>query len=383
MSSSFGKNIRVSIFGESHSKEIGVTVEGIKAGEHIDMGKIARTLERRAPGKNPYSSPRREPDEPIVLSGIKDGVTTGSPIKVIIENVDVRSEDYDKLQNRPRPSHADYSAYMKYGDSYDMRGGGQFSGRMTAPLCIAGSICMQILKRRGIVVGAHINSIGSVRDVRFGDIVNKMSLVNNVSLIGEIKDKDFSVIDDDVANEMIDVIMGAKNCGDSVGGTVECCIVGLPAGVGEPIFDGIENRISQVVFGIPAVKGIEFGSGFAGSEMFGSENNDEFYLGKNDESDLGNCDESNKRVRTKTNNSGGILGGISNGMPIIFNTAFKPTPSISKKQQTVDLATGEEVMIEVEGRHDPCIVPRAVPCVESAAAIAILDLLVESEVELR
>ncbi len=357
MSSEIGKTIKVSIFGESHSNAIGAVIEGIPAGQEIDLKKIEDFLERRAPGRNDISTSRKEPDKPVVLSGIYEGLTTGTPISVIIENKDTRSKDYEKIRRYPRPSHADQSAYAKYGDAHDIRGGGHFSGRLTAPLCIAGAICLQILEKKGIRVDAHISSIGNIDDDSFDPLDPSADMLKN---------REFPVINEEKGQEMKTEILNTKGRGDSVGGIVECCITGLPAGVGDPMFDGIENSISQAVFGIPAVKGIEFGSGFEGSRMYGSQNNDEFYY----EGDV---------VKTKTNNSGGILGGISSGMPVLFKVGFKPTPSIAIQQDTVDLIEKKNTKVKIEGRHDPCIVPRAVPCVEAAAAIVILDKIYDGQ----
>lgn len=329
MSSSYGENIRVTIFGQSHSPAIGVTIEGIPAGESIDMEELKHFLMRRAPGQNRYSTPRKEADIPEFLSGIKDGITCGVPLTAIIRNTDTRSGDYEQLRHIPRPGHADYTASVKYGGYQDYSGGGHFSGRLTAPLCIAGGICKQLLEREGINISSRIASIGTISDN---------------------EERMYALIDE------------AREKGDSVGGTVECTVTGLPAGLGDPIFDGMENRIASAVFGIPAVKGIEFGAGFKAAEMFGSENNDAFGI-------------EDGTIRTKTNNCGGILGGITDGMPINFRIAIKPTPSISQPQRSVDLDTGRETELVVEGRHDPCIVPRALPPVEAATAIAVYDAL--------
>jgi len=361
MSSEFGKNIKVSIFGESHSDAIGMVLSGIDAGEEIDITELESFLARRAPGKSQLSTSRNEPDKPKVLSGLLNGKTTGTPLAVIVENRDVKSKDYENIRKCPRPSHSDYAAHIKYGEAHDIRGGGHFSGRLTAPLCIAGGICKQILSRKGITIGAHIGSIGNICDDKFDSVGISEKQLKFIS------EMDFPVINEKsaVADGMKDEILAAKENGDSVGGTIECCILGVEAGTGEPIFDGIENNISKAVFGIPAVKGIEFGSGFEACKVHGSVNNDPLYY------------DSDKIIKTKTNNNGGITGGLANGMPIIFNVAFKPTPSISIEQETVDLYNKENTTINIEGRHDPCIVPRAVPCVEAAAAVAILDLIME------
>ena len=356
MSSSFGENIRVSIFGQSHSGAIGVTVDGLPAGEKIDLAQLQRFLDRRAPGRNDYSTARREADVPEILCGLKDGLTCGAPLTAIIRNGDVRSQDYEVLRTTPRPGHADFTAQVKYGGAQDAAGGGHFSGRLTAPLCIAGGICLQLLAREGIVVISRIASIAGVAD--------------EGELTGSTAEKDFPVVSDARGEEMRATIEAANTEGDSVGGVIECAVLGVPAGLGDPMFDGMENRIAAIIFGIPAVKGIEFGAGFAAAAMRGSENNDAFAL-------------QDGRVVTKTNHCGGILGGITTGMPIRFRTAIKPTPSIAHEQESVDLDTMQNVKLRVGGRHDPCIVPRAVPCVEAAAAIAVYDALLSRRREVR
>ena len=356
MSSSFGENIRVSIFGQSHSGAIGVTVDGLPAGEKIDLAQLQRFLDRRAPGRNDYSTTRREADVPEILCGLKDGLTCGAPLTAIIRNGDVRSQDYEPLRTTPRPGHADFTAQVKYGGAQDAAGGGHFSGRLTAPLCIAGGICLQLLAREGITVISRIASIAGVAD--------------EGELTGSTAEKDFPVVSDVRGEEMRAAIEAARTEGDSVGGVIECAVLGVPAGLGDPMFDGMENRIAALVFGIPAVKGIEFGAGFAAAAMRGSEHNDAFAL-------------QDGRVVTKTNHCGGILGGITTGMPISFRAAVKPTPSIAREQESVDLDTMQIVKLRVGGRHDPCIVPRAVPCVEAAAAIAVYDALLSRRREVR
>ena len=332
MSNSFGNLFRFTIFGQSHAPAIGVCIEGIPSGFEIDMDALSAFLARRAPGGR-YATSRREPDAPEFIAGLNEGKTCGAPVTAVIRNTNTRSADYEYMRFTPRPGHADYTAMVKYGSSRDYSGGGQFSGRLTAPLCIAGGIALQLLEKKGIEISASIVSIG-----------------------GEIdREKMFELID------------RVRSEGDSVGGVIECRIAGLPAGVGEPMFDGLENRIAQAVFGIPAVKGIEFGAGFAASAMRGSECNDPFVL------------DGDGRVMTEGNRHGGILGGISSGMPVVFRAAFKPTPSIAKPQQSVDLQAMTETSLEIRGRHDPCIVPRALPCVEAAAAVAVYDLILESE----
>lgn len=354
--SSYGENLRITIFGQSHSPAIGVTVEGIPAGERIDTAELARFLARRAPGRNEWSTPRREADAPEFLSGLKDSVTCGAPLAAIIRNADTRSQDYAALADTPRPGHADYTAQVKYGGAQDSAGGGHFSGRLTAPLCIAGGICIQLLAREGITVISRIAAIADVED--------------EGALCASTAEKPFPTVSDERGEAMRAAIAAAKADGDSVGGVIECAVLGLPAGLGGPLFGGLEGRISAAVFGIPAVKGIEFGAGFAAAKMRGSENNDCF-------------ETSSGRVVTKSNNCGGILGGISDGMPLVFRAAVKPTPSIAAEQLTLNMKTMEETALHVPGRHDPCVVPRAVPCVEAAAAIAVYDALLARRKETR
>lgn len=355
MSSSYGENIKLTIFGQSHSPAIGMTLEGIPAGESICMETLKRFLSRRAPGKNDWSTKRKEADEPEFLCGLINNTTCGAPITAIIRNTDTRKGDYESFSYIPRPGHADYTAFVKYGGFEDHSGGGHFSGRLTAPLCIAGGICKQLLMREGINIISRIKSIGPLEDS--GDLDRSTA------------EKDFPVIDDGQGKLMQEYILWAKSRGDSVGGTIECVATGLPAGLGDPMFDGMENRISQIVFGIPAIKGIEFGAGFAAAKMTGSRNNDQFFI-------------ENGTVRTLTNHSGGILGGITNGMPLCFRVAVKPTPSIAVSQKSFDETTLKETELLIPGRHDPCIVPRAVPCVEAAAAVAIYDALLARRKEL-
>lgn len=354
MSSIYGEKIRLSIFGQSHGVAIGMTLEGVPAGLPVDLCRLQEFLNRRAPGQHEYDTPRKEEDVPEFLSGITNGFTNGSAITAVIYNHNTRSGDYDNLKDCPRPGHADYTAQIKYGGYQDAAGGGHFSGRLTAPLCIAGGLCKQWLESNNIHIGAHILSIAGIADEPlYLDWVNP-----DFTMI----QKDFPVINPDAGKLMKDAIIQAKQEGDSVGGIIECIVTGVPAGLGGPMFAGIEGKLAQIIYGIPAVKGIDFGSGFSGSFMRGSENNDSYTV-------------RDGKIATKTNYAGGILGGITTGMPIVFQTAFKPTPSISKIQQTVNLKTMEEVPLQVKGRHDPCIVPRAVPVVEAAAAIAIYDLI--------
>lgn len=354
MGSTYGENIRVTIFGQSHSPAIGMTLEGIPAGERVDLEALEAFLSRRAPGQNAYSTARREADKPEFLSGLVEDITCGTPITAIIRNTDTRSQDYANLKTVPRPGHADYTAYIKYYGKQDAAGGGHFSGRLTAPLCIAGGICRQLLEKEGIRVIARIAAIGGVKD--------------EGELTEAVTGKAFPTVSDVQGVKMQARIAEVKADGDSVGGIIDCAVLGLPAGLGDPMFDGMENRIAQIIFGIPAVKGIGFGAGFAAAEMLGSENNDRFTM-------------ADGTVKTETNHCGGILGGITNGMPVTFTVAIKPTPSIAKAQQSVNLATGQVTELTVQGRHDPCIVPRAVPVVEAAAAIAVYDALLSRRKE--
>lgn len=356
MSSIYHGRLTVSIFGQSHGSAIGVTMDGLPAGEAIDLEELQTFLNRRAPGQNDWSTPRKEEDRPEFLSGLSEGRTCGAPLTAIIRNTNTRSGDYANLRDVPRPGHADYTAQMKYSGAQDAAGGGHFSGRLTAPLSIAGGICKQLLTREGIQVGAHIAAIGGMEDCPF-DPVDP----GNVTAPGE---KRFPVLDDRAGEEMRAVIAEAKKALDSVGGIIECAVTGLPAGLGDPMLDGMENRIARIVFAIPAVKGVEFGAGFAVGKMRGSENNDPF------------CIEDGQ-VRTRTNHAGGILGGITNGMPLLFRAAVKPTPSIGREQDSISISEKKAVKLTIKGRHDPCIVPRAVPVVEAAAAIAVYDAYLE------
>ncbi len=352
----YGKRIKLDIYGGSHDEKIGMTLEGIPAGEVIDQSALRDFMARRAPGNDAYSTARKEPDEPVFISGLCGNVTNGDIIEAMIYNQNQRSGDYSSLADTPRPSHADFAARMKYGEAVDLRGGGHFSGRLTAPMCIAGGICLQMLARRNIHIAAHIYSIGNVSDRPF-DAVNISK--RDFDILHYWK---FPVLEGAAGEKMKALIERARSAGDSVGGIIECAVIGLPTGLGEHMFDSAESAISNIVFGIPAVKGIEFGAGFEASRMLGSQNNDPFYV-------------DDGRVKTRTNNAGGILGGMTSGMPLIFRAAIKPTPSIAKEQDTVSLSQMKNVKITVGGRHDPCIVPRAVPVFEAAAALAVVDLM--------
>ena len=348
MSSSYGENLHLTIFGQSHAPAIGVTLEGIPAGQRIDLEELQRFLDRRAPGRSEFATPRKEADRPEFLSGLVEDVTCGAPLTAIIRNTNTRSGDYRNLAVVPRPGHADYTAAVKYGGAQDTAGGGHFSGRLTAPLCIAGGICLQLLRREGIEIVSRIAAIAGVED--------------SGELTASTAEKAFPVVDDARGAKMREAIAAAKAEGDSVGGVVEVAAFGVPVGLGEPMFGGMENRIAGIVVGIPAVKGLEFGEGFGAARLRGSENNDEFCI-------------RDGKIGTITNHCGGILGGITDGMPLRFCAAVKPTPSIFKPQRSVNLETMEQTTLQIQGRHDPCIVPRAVPVMEAAAAIAIYDAL--------
>ncbi|MCR5135968.1 MAG: chorismate synthase [Oscillospiraceae bacterium] len=340
-----GRRLSLSLFGQSHSEAVGMTLDGLPAGIAVDPEALQVFLNRRAPGRNDWSTPRREEDRPEFICGLKDGYTCGAPLTALIRNRNTRGKDYARLKEVPRPGHADYTAQLRFRGYQDHEGGGHFSGRLTAPLCVAGGVLLQELERRGIGIRARITRLAGIADLSPFET--------------PVDQKPFPVTDDGKAAAMLDAIAAAKREGDSVGGVIECVIDGLPGGYGAPMFDGIENQIARLAFAIPAVKGIEFGSGFSGCDLRGSENNDPFPL------------------RPEHNNAGGILGGISTGMPIVFRLAVKPTPSIAKTQNSVNLRTGEPERLQIEGRHDPCIVPRAVPVVEAVAAIAVADLILE------
>ena len=360
MSSIWGERIKMSIFGGSHTEAIGVNLDGLPAGEAVDWEQILVQMARRAPGQDPTATKRKEADIPRVLCGLLDGVLTGAPLCAVIENTSQRSGDYDDLKRLPRPGHADYTAYVKYGGHSDVRGGGHFSGRLTAPLVFAGAVARQILGRRGVTVGGHVAAIGGAKDTAFDETHLSRELLERLSA------EYFPVIDPAARERMRAEVEQARLAADSVGGIVECAVLGLPAGAGEPMFDGAESLIASLVFGIPAVKGIEFGAGFGAAKLRGSENNDPLYAAPDG------------TVKTRTNHAGGVLGGITTGMPLVFRTAFKPTPSIGKEQDTVDLRTGQNAKLVVRGRHDPCIVPRAAAVAEAAACIAVLELLARS-----
>lgn len=356
MSANWGRKIELSIFGESHGKAIGINIGNLPAGLSLDMEAIRRDMLRRAPGNNQLSTARKEKDEVEIMSGIKDGITTGAPLCALIYNSDQHSKDYSLLESCMRPGHSDYAAFVKYHGFNDVRGGGHFSGRITAPIVFAGAVAKQILKQKGIYIGAHIKSIKDIEDKKFDVHLNK-------EVLDDLAKQLYPVIDKNIYSKMEETIHQARLSQNSVGGQVECGIIGIPAGIGEPFFHSLESTIAGLMFSIPAVKGLEFGDGFDLTKMQGSQANDEYYY------------DDKKQVKTKTNHNGGIVGGISNGMPITFTVAIKPTPSISLKQETVNVKTGENTTLEIKGRHDPCIVPRAVVVVEAMAALSILDAM--------
>lgn len=352
MSSTYGEHLKLSIFGQSHGPAIGMVLDGIPGGLPVDQNVLSDFLRRRAPGQNAYSTPRKEGDVPEFLSGLVNDVTCGAPIAAQIRNTNTRSGDYENLKDCPRPGHADYTAQIKYGGFQDSAGGGHFSGRLTAPMCIAGGLCKQWLEQKSIRIGGHIRAIGGIWDRPFDALEPQLDAVQ----------REFPTLDAEKGLAMQEKLQEVKGRGDSIGGVVECAVTGLPAGLGDPMFGGMEGRLAQMLYGIPAVKGVEFGAGFDVAEMLGSENNDPFRV-------------VNGKVLTVTNHCGGILGGITDGMPLVFRIALKPTPSISLPQKSVSLSDMENQELTVKGRHDPCIVPRAVPVVEAAAAIVLMDVL--------
>lgn len=344
--------LKISITGASHSSEISAECDGLPKGAEFDEASLQAFLDRRAPGKSKFATARKEPDKAEYISGAKDGIIDGGHFKAIIRNTNTRSGDYENLRDIPRPGHADYPAQIKYGASREVAGGGHFSGRMTAPLCIIGGICKQLLEQMGITISAHIYKIKNIYDTPYDELSPCANILS-----------DFPVISEDASAEMQKVIEQARLSGDSVGGVIECAATGLPVGIGEHMFSGLEGNISRLVFSVPAVKGIEFGAGFRVADMLGSENNDPFYY-------------DGDTVKTRTNNHGGILGGMSSGMPLIFRAAIKPTPSISIVQDSISFSKKENAKLEIKGRHDPCILPRAVPVIEAVCAIALYDAII-------
>lgn len=359
MSSIWGNKLKISVFGESHGQGIGVTIDGFPSGFEIDLSFIKNQMNRRRPGKNKLSTARNEADSLNIISGIFEGKTTGTPICCIIYNEDKKSSDYDKIKDSPRPGHSDYTASVKYKGFNDYRGGGHFSGRLTAAIVFAGALCMSMLQKNyGVFIASHIKNIHGIEDEKLNlEYIDK-------DCLEKLSNMDFPVISSECGESMKKEILSAKDNSDSVGGIVESFVINMPAGIGEPLFDSVESRLSHMMFSIPAVKGIEFGKGFEFADLYGSEANDEYYV--NDEG----------HIKTYKNNNGGILGGLTSGMPIVFKTCIKPTPSISREQKTVSLENKENNKIIAEGRHDPCIVQRAVPVIECAAAIVLLDFMI-------
>ena len=366
MANTYGNNVTLTIFGGSHDPEIGMTLTGFPAGVRLPEAELLSFMARRAPGQGPWATARKEPDIPVFTAGVTeemlDGqkvyISDGSPMRAVIINTNQRSGDYASLLDTPRPSHADYPARVKFGDTVDLRGGGKYSGRLTAPLCIAGAFCMAYLRERGIEVGAHILQVGSVKDAAFDRLHLTAEALHAPAA------SSFSVIDPEAGEAMKGEIECARMTADSVGGIVECAVIGLPVGLGDHPFDGMEGRISAILFSIPAVKAVAFGDGFDFALGYGSTHNDAYRV-------------ENGEIVTKTNHCGGIVGGMSTGMPVIFTCGFKPTPSIGCEQESVSLTRRENTTMTVKGRHDPCIIPRAVPVVEAAAAVAVVDMMLD------
>ena len=358
MAATYGKLFQITIFGESHSDAIGVVIDGVPSGVMLDFDEIAFEMERRAPGKNAFSTPRAEADLPNIQCGVFERKTTGTPICALISNTNTRSKDY--TPEILRPSHADYSGMVRYGGFNDYRGGGHFSGRLTAPLVFAGAVAKQVLKQYGVEVFAHIKNVGAVEDDSFSFVAP------DLSALLELKKETLPVLNKEKQVEMEREILSAREHKDSVGGSVEAVIYGMEAGIGFPFFESVESRISQMLFSIPAVKAVEFGIGKEFSKICGSDANDPFCI-------------VDGKVQTKTNHNGGINGGITNGMPVVVTATIKPTPSIAREQETVDIKQMKEVTTSINGRHDPCIVQRAVPVVEAGLAICALDMLLESK----
>ncbi len=356
MSSIIGNKIKLSVFGESHGEAIGCVIDGLPNGIKLDFDEISREMARRAPGNDKTATARKESDIPHILSGVLNGITTGAPLAMEIKNTNTRSGDYGNLMSAPRPSHSDYPAYVKYNGNNDVRGGGHFSGRLTAPIVFAGAVAKQILKTKGVTIGAHIIQIGSACDNLFDK--------NNICAaeLDAVTHKQFAVVNDESEAEMRACVEAARVNGDSIGGVIECAAVGLPVGLGGNMFDTVESRLSAALFGVPAVKGVQFGAGFDFAEMLGSQANDGYEM-------------RNGKVALLSNNNGGILGGMTSGAPIIFSVVLKPTPSVSVPQKSVNLQTMENETLIVKGRHDPCVVPRAVSVIEGITAVTLLDLM--------
>lgn len=356
MSNTWGNKIKYTIFGESHGNAIGIVIDGLEPGIELNLEYIACEMKRRAPGTGELVTARAEKDKFEILSGLFNGKTTGAPLCAIIRNSDTHSKDYEETQDLLRPGHADFTGNVKFKGFNDYRGGGPFSGRLTAPIVFAGSIAKDILRKNGINIGSRILSIKDIKD----DEIDSLSITQET--LDYLHNMDFPVLSSEKKALMQQKIIDAKENMDSVGGVIECLALGVRSGLGDPFFNSFESSLSQLLFSIPAVKGVEFGLGFDITNLYGSESNDEFYI-------------ENGKIKTYSNNNGGILGGITNGMPIVFRAAIKPTPSIAKPQRTVNISKNENSIIKIKGRHDPCILPRAVPVVEAAAAICILDFI--------
>ncbi|HEY5575752.1 MAG TPA: chorismate synthase [Clostridiaceae bacterium] len=354
MSGTWGRNIKFSIFGESHGKAVGITIDGLKPGIEVDLDYIKREMVRRAPGKSELSTQRQEDDSFEILSGLFMGKTTGTPLCAIIRNSGQHSKDYEKTKSLIRPSHADYTGSVKYMGFNDYRGGGHFSGRLTAPLVFAGAVCRQVLEKRGIIIGSHVRSIGRIEDRGFSlkDI--------DQDKLQSLRSEGFPVLDAEAGEAMQKAILDARAEQDSVGGVIETAAINLPAGIGDPFFDSLESTLAHLLFSVPGIKGLEFGAGFDITRLRGSEANDEYYV-------------DDGKVSAYSNNNGGIIGGITNGMPLLFRVAVKPTPSIGRTQRTINIENMNNETIEISGRHDPCIVTRAVPVIEAVTAMALLD----------
>lgn len=356
MSGAWGKQLELSIFGESHGKAIGIVINGLPCGFRVDFEEINREMQRRVPGKDIFSTARCEEDLPQIISGLFNGKTTGTPLCCMIENKDNHSKDYSLMEHIMRPGHGDYPGFIRYEGANDYRGGGHFSGRLTAPLVFCGALCKQILKEEGIYIGAHIKQIGRVKEAFFqSDLITQ-------EILKSLSNQAFPMLEPTKATLMQKEILSAKEDGDSVGGVIECAAIGLPAGIGDPFFDSVESTLAHLLFSVPAVKGVEFGMGFSMAEKKGSECNDAYFY-------------ENDCVKTKTNHNGGLLGGITTGMPLIFRTVLKPTPSIAKEQDTINTKTRQNTTLSISGRHDPCIVQRALPVIESICAMAIYECI--------
>lgn len=361
MGANFGKNYCISIFGESHGNALGINIDGIPAGTELNLDFISEEMKRRAPGKSELTTSRTEKDEFEILSGFVNGRTTGTPLAMIIRNTNQKSKDYGEIAKKPRPGHADWAGLSRYNGFNDIRGGGHFSGRITAPLVFAGAVAKQILKEKGILIAAHVKSI---KDIQDRDFEEKDITQENID---RLRNMILPVLNENIVPDMEKTILKAKKEKNSVGGIVEIMITGIKAGIGDPFFESMESELSRMIFSIPAIKGIEFGAGFNIAKMTGYEANDEMYYDEKGD------------VKTYTNNNGGITGGITNGMPINFKVAVKPPASIGKKQRTVNIETKKNDFLEIIGRHDPCIVPRIVVVLEAVAAIVVMDRIMETE----